>query len=130
MFRGQAQLGVGTPSIPPSLHPSISSVRSRGPRPRLRAQGPPFGATSAPRWCVTVPVASVRTGRAYSSPDPARRGGRAGCGGEFAHAPAADQCSQLGVSTPRCMRRTLPFAELRTRLHFLLLEMQALWGEP
>ena len=39
------------------------------------------------RWRVSAPA-----GR--SSPDPARRGGRAGCGGEFAHAPAADQCSR------------------------------------
>ena len=72
-FRGQVQLGV--------------EGRDRAFGRRARPSGRPARLAGVPqcRWRVSAPA-----GR--SSPNPARRGGRAGCGGEFAHAPAADQC--------------------------------------
>ena len=96
-FRGQVQLGVE------------GCDRAFGHRARPLGRPARLTGVSQCRWRVSAPA-----GR--SSPDPARQGGRAGCGGEFAHAPAADQCSQLGERAPRCIA-CFRSPKLQTRLH-------------
>ena len=89
-FRGHVQLGV--------------EGRDRAFGRRARSSGRParLAGVSQCRWRVSAPA-----GR--SSPDPARRrGGRAWCGGEFAHAPAADQLRERARhAAPRVPARRL-----------------------
>ena len=94
-----------------------SQVRRRGPRPWLRAQGPPFGATSAPRWCVRSAGGECPHRQGVARPIQLGGAVAPGAEGEFAHAPAADQCTasleRARPAAPRAPAR-------RTRLQYFV----------